>query len=197
MLPTLRQIEKLHKKYASTQDAYNSMYTLCKIVSDIAKQLALKNKLQLDMQLVEIGCMLHDIGVYRLYDNNGNLDESHYIKHGILGYEILKSEGYDEKLCRFASCHTGVGITAEQIIKDKLPLPPADFIANTAEERLVMFADKFHSKSVPPRFNTYESYKPKIAKFGPDKTLKFESMAREFGIPDLEALANTWKHEII
>lgn len=193
----MQQIEKLHKKYAPTQSAFESVFTHCKIVSDIAIQLAGRNTIQLDLQLAEIGCMLHDIGVYRLYDQDGNLDEQNYIKHGVLGYELLKNEGYDESLCRFASCHTGVGITAKQIQEENLPLPLADYVAATLEEELVMYADKFHSKSVPPRFNTFESYKLKIAKFSQDKSALFEAMAEEFGIPDIKTLAAKYNHEIL
>ncbi len=37
-------------------------------------------------------------------------------------------------------------------MRQNLPVPPADYLAETPEERLVMYADKFHSKSHPGRF---------------------------------------------
>lgn len=49
-------------------------------------------------------------------------------------------------------CHTGVGLTKEDVLVQGLPLPPADYVAITPEERLVMYADKFHSKTTPPTF---------------------------------------------
>jgi hypothetical protein len=46
-------------------------------------------------------------------------------------------------------------------------LPEQDFTAESLEERLVMYADKFHSK--PPRFNSFAQYVAHAAKFGQEK----------------------------
>lgn len=63
-----------------------------------------------------------------------------------------------------------------------------------------MYADKFHSKTTPPQFNSADSYKHEIAKFEISKTgskvEKFENMIKKFGLPDLEKLSRKWKMEI-
>lgn len=194
---TYSEIKALHEKYAPTDKVLNEVFEHCKIVTDIAMQLIEKDGLEVNKQLVEAGCLLHDIGVYGLYDEQGNLDEANYIRHGVLGEEVLKAEGFEEVFCRFASHHTGVGLSAGDIKEQNLPLPLADFLAETVEQRLVMYADKFHSKSTPPRFNSFEKYKKQISRFGPAKAEVFEKLAGEFGKPDLAVLSQKYGHQII
>lgn len=86
------------------------------------------------------------------------------------GEAILKSEGFPEKLWRFASHHTGVGLTRD-VINQKLPLPEADYLVETDEELLVMYADKFHSKQLVKTFVVEEIVKAKgdsLTYFSPD-----------------------------
>lgn len=186
-LPTIEEINELHRKHAPSKEALDSVLTHCQIVSIIALQIADDNQ-NVDTQLVEVGALLHDIGVYKLY-NGSEVDKSlNYITHGLRGYELLKEEGYDEVICRFALLHTGVGITAEDVKQQNLPLPERDYVAETAEERIVMYADKFHSKSAPPTFNSPEWFREHLEKFGADKISSFDELVDEFGIPDLKPL---------
>lgn len=185
---TFDEIEKLHKKHAPTLDVFNEIWEHCKIVRDIALDLQSKKNLKLNTDLLVAGALLHDIGVYRLYNADNELDEANYIQHGTKGYELLKDEGVTEELARFGSHHTGVGLTADEIRQNDLPLPHEDFLADTEEERLVMYADKFHSK-LPSQFNTLEWYKEHVKRFGEEKVRIFESMAQDFGEPDIPSLA--------
>lgn len=196
-LTSLKNIEALHRKYAPNEEIFETTYRHCQIICDIALKLASSLDLSIDEELIKIGALLHDIGVYKLYDRTtGKIDKEKYIRHGVEGYALLKAEGFNEKICRFASCHTGVGLTKEDIIKQKLDLPPQNFLANSEEEMLVMYADKFHSKTEPPQFNTYEWYKKYIAKFGKDKVAQFEQMAQKFGLPDLHPLTKKYGYYI-
>ncbi len=196
-LPTLEQIEALHRNYAPTASVFNLVFTHCKIVSDIAVQLAEKSDANVDIELVKVGCLLHDIGVYPLFDKSGvEIDASKYITHGIRGERILHKEGFDERLCRFASHHTGAGITKEQIAQNDLPLPHNDYLAETPEEELVMYADKFHSKTEPPFFNSHKYYSKYVARFGADPQKNFVSLTAKFGKPDLESLMSKYKYSL-
>jgi uncharacterized protein len=60
-----------------------------------------------------------------------------------------------------------------------------------------MYADKFHTKSSPPKFMTSETYRKVIAKFGEAKVEKFKQFEAEFGVPELKALADKYGAEII
>ena len=194
-LPTLEEANNLHKKYAPNKEALSSVWKHCHIVRRIALQIA-DTYYPTNKELINVGALLHDIGVYRLY-KNGAIDDSKYITHGLLGYELLKEEGFDEQLCRFALLHTGVGITKEDIKSNKLPLPLRDYVPETAEEKIVTFADKFHSKSEPPTFNSVNWYKEHLRKkFGEHKVKLFEEMLQEFGEPDLKPFMSRYGQEM-
>jgi uncharacterized protein len=90
-----------------------------------------------------------------------------------------------------------VGISREDVLRQGLPLPPADYHAESAEEELVMFADKFHSKTDPPRFVTADAYAAHVRRYGEDKAETFASMCAAFGVPDLRPLAAAYGHEIV
>lgn len=196
-LPTGREIELLHKKYAPTNEVLDVVFTHCQIVRDIADQLMQINNFEVDAELVRVGCLLHDIGVHPLFDSYGNeRKDIEYITHGIRGEEILRAEGLPEEVCRFASHHTGVGLSRQDIVSQNLALPAENFEAETTEEQIVMYADKFHSKTQPPYFNTHTWYEKHIAKFGTDKVEKFVNMVQQFDVPDLTPLVEKYGHQI-
>lgn len=190
-MPTNAEIYDLHKKYAPSDVAFNLVYGHCQIVWSIARDLIERNHVKVDREVVRAGCLLHDIGVYTLF-NGDVLDGKNYITHGIRGEELLRQEGYDERLIRIASHHTGVGLSADDIVQEKLPLPQKDYLAETPEERLVMYADKFHSKTQPPQFNSVAWYGDHVAQFGENKRRQFMAMVHEFGEPDLGVLAKQY-----
>jgi uncharacterized protein len=184
------EIRALHERYAPTPEAFEAVYSHCEIVWRIAEELLNGlNETAIDGNLVRAGSLLHDIGVYRLYDTDGNLDHQNYVRHGLLGHEILAAEGLPETLCRFCSCHTGVGLTKHDVLCQQLPLPPADYLAVSEEEMLVMYADKFHSKTTPPKFLTANAYAAYVRRFGNGKVEAFTLLRETFGEPDVSALA--------
>jgi uncharacterized protein len=147
--------------------------------------------------LVRAGSLLHDIGVYRLYDGIGQLSYADYVRHGVLGHELLADEGLPAAVCRFASHHTGVGLTRADVLAQRLPIPPADYLAETGEERLVMYADKFHSKTTPPVFLTASACAARLLRFGQEKVRAFEALRELFGEPDLARLSETYGHAVV
>lgn len=194
--PTVQEIEALHRSHAPNEEVFELVWTHCRIVGDIALQLAQSSGVELDIQLVKAGCLLHDIGVYSLFDESGFENVKDYITHGVRGEEILKYEGFNETIWRFASHHTGAGITKEQIVRSNLPLPHQDFLAETPEEELVMYADKFHSKTEPPYFNSHEYYTDYVARFGEASSASFAALTAKFGKPDLAPLIAQYGHEL-
>jgi uncharacterized protein len=198
-IPTDEEILGLHEKHAPTPDALGLVHTHCVIVCRIAEQLFSRSgsSAEIDINLARAGALLHDVGVYRLYDDAGSLDRANYIRHGILGYELLQEEGLPEAICRFASHHTGVGLTRDDVLTQELPLPPADYLAETGEERLVMYADKFHSKKTPPVFLTAQAYAVSVRRFGEAKVAAFQALRATFGEPDLAPFADAYGYRII
>jgi uncharacterized protein len=203
-IPDDEEIFALHVRHAPTPETLAVVYTHSEIVRRIALRLLAGlgtaaggiEEGGIDAGLVRAGCLLHDIGVYRLYDAAGRLGSAGYIRHGVLGHELLAEAGYAETLCRFASRHTGVGITRQDVLQQELPLPPADYVAQTPEEALVMYADKFHTKSTPPSFLTAATYAAEVARFGQDKPAAFARLRDRFGEPDLVALSAAYGYGV-
>lgn len=198
MLPTYDEIVALHKKYAPSEAAYKAVFTHCQVVRDIALQLAANLSNAIDKELVVAGCLLHDVGYYPILDADGLLKEGRLgVEHGLLGEEILRKEKLPETLCRICSHHTGSGLFQDDIIARDLPLPHKDFLAKTNEEKLVMYADKFHSKHKnTATFNTYEWYEHYVSQFGDKNVASFRALAALFGKPDLTLLIKKYGHEV-
>jgi uncharacterized protein len=90
-----------------------------------------------------------------------------------------------------------VGISREDVRTQRLPIPVDDYLAESGEEELVMYADKFHSKAEPPVFVSAASYAARVRRFGEDKVVKFKSMVEKFGEPDLSRLMSTYGHALV
>ncbi|GAA2145213.1 HD domain-containing protein [Actinomadura napierensis] len=196
-IPGDEEIRALHERLAPSREAFELVWTHCAIVCRIAERLMDGGGPDVDKDLVRAGCLLHDVGVYRLYDVTGEVDHKQYIRHGVLGHEVLEAEGLPEVLCRFCSHHTGMGLTRDDVERQNLPLPPGDYLAETAEERLVMYADKFHSKTDPPAFVDASSYAVHVRRFGGDKVAAFKEMRDLYGEPDLRPLAAEYGHALV
>lgn len=198
MLPTDTQIRKLHSKYAKTKSDFELIYKHCVIVETIAMQLlATKPQASIDKNLVHVGCLLHDIGAYEVLENGSFVQG---VRHGVIGEKILKSESFPDNICQIASRHTGVGLTKQDVIDQKINIPIADYTASSDEECLIMYADKFHSKSNPPTeppyFCDFDWFRNSIQRFGADKAVRFDKLAEQFGRPDLGALSRQFRQEI-
>lgn len=146
-----------------------------------------------DADLAYLGGLLHDIGVYRVFSEDGTtFEHGRYILHGLEGYRILVEEGFGEKLAQFARNHTGVGITRDEVVSQGLPLPVDDYMPRTIEQEIVMYADKFHTKSRPPSFVTLESARASAARFGESNAARFDALVARYGVPNLRGLADEY-----
>jgi len=100
----------------------------CKAVASRSVEFAKKLSVEVDLQLVEIGGLLHDIG----------RSQSHGIDHGVKGGILLRERGLN-KLARFAENHLGAGITKNEA--PRLGLPKKSFMPETLEEKIVTYVD--------------------------------------------------------
>lgn len=207
------RIAWLHHQLAPSQSAYDVVWTHCQIVARLARTFAEQYRANLtrrvaqpdspknpwgdafpDADLAYLGGLLHDIGVYRVFSEDGmTFERSRYIFHGIEGYQILIEEGFGEKLAQFARNHTGVGITRDDIERQHLPLPPGDYVPRTIEQEIVMYADKFHTKSHPPTFVSLPAARASAARFGQSNADRFETLVSRYGVPQLRSLADEYQ----
>jgi uncharacterized protein len=143
-------------------------------VADKALELNTKHGLALDPSAVEAGAMLHDIGIF-LCDAPGI--ECHgpepYLRHGVLGAALLRSQELPEWVARIAERHTGAGITAAEIAEHGMPLPMADYVPETMLEKLICYADKFYSKSGDMAEKPIEKILSSMARHGAEPLRRF------------------------
>jgi len=117
-------------------------------VADKAMQIACKiKKAQVDMNLVEIGALLHDVGRTKTHD----------FKHALIGGKILRQRGFSEKLARICETHILGGLDKEDAKKFGLPIK--NYLPTTLEEKIICLADKHmagtREVTIQERFNRW------------------------------------------
>lgn len=171
----------IHKYYADNAPLEELLIRHSRDVARRALEIARRHpEWQLDETFIAEAAMLHDIGIF-LTDAPGIHchGTQPYICHGLLGGQLLREEQLPRH-ARVAERHTGTGLTAEDIRRQALPLPPQDFVPETREEEIICYADKFYSKSRPEQEKTPEQVLRSLAKFGPDGEQKFRHWMQIF-----------------
>jgi len=178
----MKPLEVIAKYYKPRSKAYMILVDHCNLVTDKALKIAQKHReLLADLTFLEEAAMLHDIGIFKT--NAPDLycfGEYPYLCHGYLGCELLTGEGYPDHglVCER---HTGVGITTEEIIANKLPLPLRDYMPVSVEEQIICFADKFFSKSGDLyREKPVNEVRKLVQKFGEKNVVRFNEWCEIF-----------------
>ncbi len=134
-------------------------------------------------RLIIEAAYLHDIGVCKVdAPDIGCYGKEPYIRHGILGRELLDTEGLPVH-AMICERHTGVGLTIDDIERQNLPLPRRNMSPETVTERLICYADLFFSKN-PEKLEkekSVEKIRKKLAVFGKEKVAIFDAWHKEFG----------------
>lgn len=170
----------IDKYYAGQEELKALLLRHSRQVTEMALEVCDKHpEWMIDRQFVEEAAMLHDIGIV-CCDAPGILCKGteSYIRHGYIGAEILRKEGLHMH-ARVAERHTGSGLTKEQIIAERLPLPEQDFLPETIEEKVICYADKFFSKSHPERIASPEHIRATMQKFGYGAAERWEKLEKE------------------
>jgi len=105
----------------------------CEAVSALAVKIA--KKCRADVDLVEIGGLLHDLGRCK----------SHTLTHAVEGAKIATSLHLPPELARIIERHIGAGILPEEAVR--IGLPKKDYSPKTLEEKIVAHADNLMSGS--------------------------------------------------
>ncbi len=176
--------QELIEKYYPADTLRRAIYLKhCRAVADLALEIARDKDLSLDEDDIEGAAMLHDIGIFLTdapsIDCHGT---EPYIRHGLLGAELLRREGMPEIFARVAERHTGTGITREEIEAQHLPLPDGDYMPETLLERLVCYADKFYSKSGDMKRKSFDKVVASMERHSEATKERFLTLSREFGV---------------
>jgi uncharacterized protein len=105
----------------------------CEAVANLSRELAeccAQKGLNVDLELVEIGALLHDIG----------RSKTHTVHHAIAGAIIGKKLGLPESVLAIIKRHVGGGISTREA--KKLGWPKDVYVPQTLEEKIVSYADK-------------------------------------------------------
>jgi len=87
-------------------------------------------KVKVDLNLIEIGALLHDIG----------RSKTHGFKHALIGGKILRERGFPEELAKICETHILGGLDKEDA--KVVGLPEREFLPNSIEEKIICLADK-------------------------------------------------------
>jgi uncharacterized protein len=105
----------------------------CRVVAELAREIAQecqKKGLTVNVGLVEIGALMHDIGRSR----------THTVNHAVMGAEIARSFGLPEPVLSIIKRHVGGGITSSEA--RRLGWPRGVYVPQTLEEKIVCYSDK-------------------------------------------------------
>lgn len=182
-IPT-KVLDLILKYYPEELLVYKIYFNHCVNVTELALLLAdLNPKLKIDRDIIIRGGMLHDIGIVTTNAPDiGCFGDLPYLAHTYQGREILEKEGFAD-IAEICERHVGVGLSVQDIIEWKLPLPQRDMLPETMEEKLICYADKFYSKSNKHLFTAkpMDKVKIKIKKYGDDKYERFKILKKTFG----------------
>ncbi len=123
----MMEIEIL-KKEKTPPNVIDHSVAVCKKAFEIAR-----NFPQANLELIEKGALLHDIGRSR----------THGINHAVVGVEIAREYGYSEEVLNIIERHIGAGITKKEA--KNLGLFEKSYVPQSLEEKIVAHADNLIS----------------------------------------------------
>lgn len=145
-LPTREQALQFLRENVCRDNVVRHVEAVSELAVEIA-QTCREKGLNVDLELVEIGALLHDIG----------RSKTHSVHHAVIGAEIATSLGLPESVISIIKRHVGGGITAKEA--KELGWPKGVYVPQTLEEKIVSYADKLieGSRRVPIE-KTIESF---------------------------------------
>lgn len=129
LLPTREEALQLLLKSGCSKNVIAHCEAVAKLARETA-EICKKKGLKVDVDLVEIGALLHDIG----------RSKTHNVHHVVAGVEIAKKAGLPKPVISIIQCHVGGGVTAAEAAE--LGWPEGNYVPTTLEEKIVSYADK-------------------------------------------------------
>lgn len=129
--PSLKQARLFLKQHISESNIIRHSEATQQKAVQIAYLIAPKESV--NIQLIELGALLHDIGRTRTHD----------ITHGYVGGQLLHQNGYPSSVVKIVERHVLGGFTPQEA--SLVGLPKRDFVPHSWEEIIVCVADKLGS----------------------------------------------------
>lgn len=151
-LPTRREALSLLAKACCSSSVVGHCERVSALAVKIAKACEEKG-LKVDISLVEISALLHDIG----------RSKTHSVDHAMIGGEIARSLGLPKSVIFVIERHAGGGISKEEA--KKLGWPARNYLPKTLEEKIVCYADKrVEGLRIVPIKQTIQAYAAVLGK---------------------------------
>jgi len=128
-LPNREQAIEFLRETNCPPQIINHCIAVANYALEIARKLQEKD-INLDLQLIEAGALLHDIG----------RSKTHSVDHAIAGVEVAKNLGLSPSIVNIIKRHVGAGITPDEA--QQLGWSKDNYIPQTLEEKIVCYADK-------------------------------------------------------
>lgn len=128
MIPDKSQALELLRISGCSERVFKHCLTVADHAKEIAKNIQC-NGHQVDVELVFIGALLHDIG----------RSVTHDINHAVEGARLGMEYGLHPAVIRIIETHVGAGIPETEALM--LGLPPGNYMPATLEEKIVAHAD--------------------------------------------------------
>lgn len=183
----IQAIKLIEKYYLPHTKAYHILRVHSEQVANKAVSIATRynqheNDKRINIDFISEAALLHDIGIFAVNAPSlGCFGQQPYLRHGLIGAQLLNAEGM-HRHARVCECHIGVGLTAEEIAIQGLPLPHRDYIPQTIEEQIITYSDLFFSKN--PTQLTQEKSATKVREtvtsYGEEKGLIFDTWHTQF-----------------
>lgn len=187
MSERVHPFEILSRHYAPSTKSHEIIVVHSVLVARLAHKIA-RNYLErnpgveLDLPFIIEASLLHDIGIGKCdAPSLGCYGSAAYIRHGVIGREILEGEGLPRHAL-VCERHTGSGIRRDEVEEQGLPLPARDYLPESPEEKIICLADKFYSKT-PERLwkkRALSKIDERIAKWGAGPKDRWEALKGEF-----------------
>lgn len=122
----------------------------CKLVSALAVKIAKacwKKQPNVDVELVEVSALLHDIG----------RSKTHSVDHALEGGKMARELNLPDSIALIIERHAGGGIPKDEA--KKLDWPARDYLPQSLEEKIVCYADKrVEGSRIVPIEKTVKAY---------------------------------------
>ncbi|MFQ6053374.1 MAG: TIGR00295 family protein [Candidatus Bathyarchaeia archaeon] len=128
-LPSPEEAVRLMREAGCSPNVVEHCINVTRTAMNLADSI-LKRGFELDIDLVEVGALMHDLGRSR----------THGVEHGAIGGKLARGLGLPEALARVIERHVGAGIPCDEA--ELLGLPRGSYVPETLEEKIVAYADK-------------------------------------------------------
>jgi len=133
-LPAEEDVLKLLEKVGCSKEVIDHCVAVSKLAVKIA-ELCRKKGIGVNVDLVKIGGLLHDIGRSR----------THSVGHNVIGAELARNSKLPQELIYIIQRHVGGGISEEEA--EHFGWPKAVYTPQSIEEKIISYADKLMNGS--------------------------------------------------